>query len=569
MHFTAMLALSIHARVEYDLLITALSVLPAIGGSGVAIHLLATPSPNWARILGSGLLMAVGIGTMHYTGMEAMIMPAELYYDPLLFALSIGVAYVLAVAALSVKIKLGTSRRAWVKLTSAFVLGGAVSAMHFTAMKAARFYPHTIITTNAQTLPRMELAAIIVVVATLIILSAMVAARVDRWMQDMLVTLQETEARERSVLGALTDGVIVTDEMGVIGSVNTAACRQFGLAEKELIGTPLAALLCNVDMGQYFRQCAALALPAAEYVGGSPIETEARRADGSSIVVLFSSAPFMKDGRRHYGHLVSDITARKRAENGLREQTARANDLAEQAQAASRAKSEFLANMSHEIRTPMNGVIGMTSLLLETPLSEEQREFVDIIRVSGDGLLTIINDILDFSKIEAGKLELEVALVDLRRSIEDALDLISYKAAEKGIELAYYIDADVPSHIMGDATRLRQILVNLTNNAVKFTESGEIVVTVREGADPGGGAQNLLFSVRDTGPGIPADRIDRLFKSFSQVDASTTRKFGGTGLGLTISRRLTELMGGTMWVESEGIPGKGATFFFQLPVVAV
>ena len=235
----------------------------------------------------------------------------------------------------------------------------------------------------------------------------------------------------------------------------------------------------------------------------------------------------------------------------------------EAAKVAAKAKSEFLATMSHEIRTPMNGVIGMTSLLSETGLTEEQRDYVETIRVSGDSLLTIINDILDFSKIEADKIELEEQPFELRQCIEEALDLVAPKAAEKGLEMAYHLGDGVPEAIVGDVTRLRQVLVNLLGNAVKFTERGEVVVTVETRSakgSPGRALHELAFTVRDTGIGIPEDRLDRLFQSFSQVDSSTTRKYGGTGLGLAISSRLAELMGGTMWVESQ--VGVGSAFHF-------
>lgn len=255
------------------------------------------------------------------------------------------------------------------------------------------------------------------------------------------------------------------------------------------------------------------------------------------------------DGRPTWFGALTDITAQESARRA-----------AEQANAA---KSRFLATMSHEIRTPMNGVIGMTSLLLDTRLDAQQREFTEIIRSSGEALLALINDILDFSKIESGQIELEHDAFDLAECVESALDLFARRAMEKNVELLHEISPGTPRRLCADSTRLRQILVNLTGNALKFTERGEVVVSVRAIHEIDG-ARHLLFAVRDTGPGIPPDGLARLFKPFSQVDASTTRKYGGTGLGLAISRRLAELQGGRMWVESQ--PGVGSTFFFTIAV---
>lgn len=254
--------------------------------------------------------------------------------------------------------------------------------------------------------------------------------------------------------------------------------------------------------------------------------------------------------------LESEISRRKAYEEELI--TAK-----EAAEAGARAKSQFLSTMSHEIRTPMNAVIGMSGLLAETELSEEQDDYVRTIKVSGENLLGIINNILDYSKIESGKLELETVEFYVADIVEDTFDLVSSMARSKNLELMYFLEEDVPHAILSDATRLRQVLVNLTNNAVKFTEKGEIYLNVRTQYTERG--TELLFQLEDTGMGIPNDRLGRLFESFSQVDASTTRKFGGTGLGLAICKKIVEALGGHIWVESK--LGKGTVFYFTVPLV--
>ena len=365
------------------------------------------------------------------------------------------------------------------------------------------------------------------------------------------------QRRLTEILEATSDFVGMADPTGRVLYINRAGKAMLGLAPTaDVRALGFQRLFDPETEARMFSE----GVPTGLRDGAWITEVDFLHVSGRRIPTSFVGLVHKgSDGRPELLSCIArDITELRRTEKQLR----RAKDAAE---AANRAKSAFLANMSHEIRTPMNAVVGMTSLLLETPLSPRQREFVETVRTSGDALLTIINDILDFSKIEAEKLDLVEKPFDVREAVEAALDLLAPRASEKGLEIGYLIEDGVPAGVLGDVTRLRQILVNLIGNAVKFTAAGEVFVSVRaRRSDAGARPLELQFSVRDTGAGIPPERIDRLFRPFSQLDASNTREFGGTGLGLAISKRLAELMGGRIWIESEGVPGRGATFHFTL-----
>jgi len=366
--------------------------------------------------------------------------------------------------------------------------------------------------------------------------------------------LRQSEEKYRSVVERGNDGIAIIQD-GKIVYCNPQLARMVGQVPEDLLETEFPKILSPGVDSQLLRY---------EW-GDHPVykdllcfESKLQHINGSQIDVELTAGIIEYEGKSAFLVFAHDIAQRKQMEENLLEAK-------EAAEAATQAKSRFLANMSHEIRTPLNAIIGMTSLLFGTRLDNEQQDYVETIRTSGDALLSVINDILDFSKIEAEKLELENQTFNLRLCIEEAIDIVTSNAAEKGLNLAYDVKTDVPEFVVGDVARLRQVLTNLLGNAVKFTEKGEVTASVSllRAEDSDGRPNEILFSIRDTGIGIPTDRLDRLFQFFSQVDASTTRKYGGTGLGLAISSRLVELMHGRIWAQSES--GQGSTFYVSIP----
>jgi two-component system sensor histidine kinase/response regulator len=370
--------------------------------------------------------------------------------------------------------------------------------------------------------------------------------------------LHDSEGRIRLLLDSTAEAIYGLNRDGECTFCNPATLRLLGYQKPEdLVGKKLHSVIhhTHADGTPYAERDCNISGSLSKGEGIHSDEDVFWRANGTSFPAEYWAYPIRKEGEI-VGAVVTflDITTRKGAQEGLRKAK-------EAAEAGSRAKSEFMANMSHEIRTPMNGIVGMTDLALDTELTSEQREYLGLVKSSADSLLHLINDILDFSKIEAGKLDLEETEFKIRDLFSDTLKSLAVRADQKHLELSARVSPSVPSAVIGDPTRLRQLIVNLVGNAIKFTDHGNIVVDA-EPEDSSNDAVHLHIRVSDTGIGIPPEKQQMIFEAFAQADGSTTRRFGGTGLGLTISRRIIEMMGGKMWVESE--VGKGSVFHFTV-----
>jgi two-component system, sensor histidine kinase and response regulator len=558
MHYVGMLAFHLPVRVEYDWPTVLLSLMAAIFASAVALFVVSRREMGLSRAVAGSLFMGSGIAGMHYIGMAAMRLPATCHYSPGVVAISVVLAILISFVALWLTFHFREETRSggWRKALSAVVLGAAIPVMHYTGMAAASFTPSMSGDGGlSHALGISSLGTTGIIVVTFMVLGLTVlTSLVDRRFAAQALELESTERRSRQILETSFDAFVGIDSKGKITDWNAQAERTFGWPHSEVIGKDLSETIIPVRYRDSYEQnVQQLLVSNVDQVLNRRFEITASCRDHREIPAEITISALCRNGAYDYAAFVRDLTQPKQFEQDLR----KAVDTAE---AASEAKSTFLATMSHEIRTPMNGILGMTELVLDTDLTVEQRESLGLVRLSAESLLSIINDILDFSKIEAGKLDLESIPFDLRESFGETMKSLSVRAHQKGLELIYDVQPDVPEAVMGDPGRIRQVLINLVSNAIKFTEQGEIFVSVEENSHDAA-VSYLHLMVKDTGIGIPTEIQGRIFEPFSQADGSA-RRFGGTGLGLTICAKLVAMMGGEVWVESQ--PGQGSTFHFTL-----
>jgi two-component system sensor histidine kinase/response regulator len=559
MHYIGMLAFRMKIPVQYDWPTVLLSLLAAIIASAIALFVVSRRSMGMISAVAGSFAMGGGIAAMHYIGMAAMRMDAMCVYSTKIVALSIVLAIVISFVALWLTFYFRAGTRDWDlrKGLSALVMGAAIPVMHYTGMAAASFTPAAMpadMYLHSLSVSTIGVAGIALV--TFMVLGlVLVMSIADRRFSVQASALESSEQRYQQIVETALDAFVGMDASGKVTDWNAQAEKIFGWPRSEAIGKNLTELIIPEHRREAHKgTLQQLLVSGAIASPDERMETVAIHRSGREFPVEIAISIIRNGDAHSFAAFIRDVTDRAR-----REEEREAAKLA--AESASRAKSEFLANMSHEIRTPLNGVMGMTDLVLDTELTADQRQCLETVKISADSLLTVINDILDFSKIEAGKTDLEETDFDLRESLDAIMRTLALRADEKGLELLCEVDPAIPHFVRADSNRLRQIILNLLGNAIKFTHKGEVALKVQAESDETGD-QVFHFTVSDTGIGVPHDKLEAIFQPFAQADSSTTRRYGGTGLGLSISMRLVHMMGGKISLESE--VGKGSAFNFTV-----
>jgi PAS domain S-box-containing protein len=555
MHFVAMLAFSIDVPITYDVVTTLASLAVAIVVTGVGLYIVARGRARWGNLLPAGILMGVGVASMHYTGMAAIRCGARISYDPTLFALSIVIALVAATAALWLAFTLQT---AWQKTAAAFAMGAAIAGMHYTGMAAASFQPDTTLILVADpTVSDPWLASGVSVLTFMVLGFALFSSVVDRrftvQIEREAIVLKRSEQRLTALLQNSSDIIAVLDPAGTVVFESGSAGRILGYGPNGLVGRPLGAVATEGAASTLERFLETLAHQPDETVSTElrlrHVRGEAREFEAIGINRLSDPAVG--------GHVVTfhDITERNVTERQLRATSLRA-------EAASRAKSEFLANMSHELRTPLNAILGFSEILTQGlfgPLGDPRyHDYAEDIHRSGTHLLTVISGILDLSKAEAGHLELHESIIHLPDAMDASLATVRAQAERAGVALVVAAPGNLPQ-LLVDEGKLRQILINLLSNAIKFTPEGGRV-SLEAGLDAAGG---IAIHVRDTGIGMAPEEIPLALQPFQQIDSRLSRRYEGTGLGLPLSKRLAELHGAGLEIDST--PGRGTRVTVRIP----
>jgi len=551
MHFIGMLSFSLPVAVNYSPALTLASVLPAFMASALALQILSAMRPSPVTIALGGLFVGAGIGAMHYTGMFAMELDGGMRFHAGWFLASIVVAVILAMIALSVHY--GTQKL--LKLSpsvslglSGICMGLAISGMHYTGMAGVRFLLDSSVQgdhVETETWLALSIGLAVIGIGIVVITTN----GIMRY-RDLVNQAQSSENRLRAIVDTAVDAIITIDEQGKVLSFNRAAEILFGWAEEEIRGQNVKLLMPEEFSDNHDHYLDRYRKTQQGKLMDNRREVTALRRDGTVFPVRAGVSKTKVDGATVYVGILTDITNRVEMEKNLKSAKVRAEQ-------AATARSAFLANMSHEIRTPMNSIIGFSELLLDTELDSNQYRHTRIIHRSARSLLRLLNDILDTAKLDRNAIELEQRPFSLQQLVKETCEEIRLLADRKSIYLSVAYESP-QQWFLGDAFRIKQIMTNLLSNAVKFTEEGGVAVTVTE-HKPG-----VRIAIQDTGIGIPKDRLETIFQPFSQSDVSMSRRFGGTGLGTTIAQKLTELMSGTIQVESE--EGQGSTFSIALPL---